>query len=260
MNDVDLRTALHRDADLVGEPSPDLLDQLLQRRRHQNRQRAGVLAAVLGVVVIAAGIPVGTSLLAQSDSGPATETTVEVTPSITPEVTPTPATTPVPTPEVTPTPTPTAAVETEPAVPMLGPDGLGALKLGMSRAQAEATGLVGPFRNEPNSDRCLWRSALTGAPAGKGIVLHSETLGVATIDAYEGVRTPEGIAIGSSFAAVQSAYPDAEPMFPDFESSGHNGRVYTWARGSSQAVYRISFIDATVVQLTLQYANQDCYE
>ena len=76
MNDLDLRTALHRDAELVGSPSPDLLDQLVQRRRHQQRQRAGVFAAVLGVVVIAAGIPVGQSLLARSDSNPASETTV----------------------------------------------------------------------------------------------------------------------------------------------------------------------------------------
>jgi hypothetical protein len=90
MNDLDLRTALHRDADLVGSPSPDLLDQLVKRRRHQQRQRAGVLAAVLGVVVIAAGIPVGQSLLARSDTSPAGETKVAPTPSVTADVVPTP--------------------------------------------------------------------------------------------------------------------------------------------------------------------------
>jgi hypothetical protein len=95
MNDLDLRTALHRDADLVGEPSPDLLDQLVRRRQHQRRQRAGMLTSALAVVVIAAGIPIGTSLLARSDGGPATETTVNPTPSVphsaAPEVTPTTA-------------------------------------------------------------------------------------------------------------------------------------------------------------------------
>jgi hypothetical protein len=94
MNDLDLRTALHRDAELVGEPSPDLLDQLVQRRQHQRRQRAGMLTAGLAVVVIAAGIPIGTSLLARSDGGPATETTVVLTPSVTPEAVPTPTPTP----------------------------------------------------------------------------------------------------------------------------------------------------------------------
>ncbi|GAA3185238.1 hypothetical protein GCM10010531_44320 [Blastococcus jejuensis] len=125
MNDQDLRTALHRDAELVGAPSPDLLDQLVQRRQHQRRQRAGIVSAVAAVVVIAAGIPVGSSLLARSDGGPAGPTTVEVTPSVTPEVTPTPAVTPAPTPEATPTPTPqatptptsTAASRTNPPSP-----------------------------------------------------------------------------------------------------------------------------------------------
>ena len=263
MNDLDLRTALHRDAELVGSPSPDLLDQLVQRRRHQQRQRAGVFAAVLGVVVIAAGIPVGQSLLARSDSNPASETTVAPTPSVTPEVAVTPS---VP-PDVMPTPTaasttaetpaasvpPPADVTPVSAAPVLGPDGLGSLKLGMNRDEAEATGLVEPFRNEPNSGTCLWRSALEGAPAGEGTVLHSETLGVATIDAYAGVQTPEGIAIGSSLAAVQSAYPN-------FRLNALFGRGQAPVPGNDQAVYRIVIADGKVVELTLQYGHQDCYE
>ena len=87
MNDLDLRTALHRDADLVGEPNPDLLGQLAVRRDKQRRQRAGMLAAALGVVVIAAGIPVGSSLLTQSDPGPAVEITGPA-PTVTPEPSP----------------------------------------------------------------------------------------------------------------------------------------------------------------------------
>jgi hypothetical protein len=108
MNDLDLRTALHRDADLVGSPSPDLLDQLVRRRQLQRRQRAGMLTSALAVVVIAAGIPISTSLLARSDSGPATETTVDPTPTVSVEVTPTP--TPVPTPEVNPSTAPETSV------------------------------------------------------------------------------------------------------------------------------------------------------
>jgi hypothetical protein len=96
MNDLDLRTALHRDAELVGSPSPDLLDQLAQRRQDQWRRRAGVCTAVLGMVVIAAGIPVGQSLLHRSDGGPADETTVVPTPPVAPGISPIPTPTPAP--------------------------------------------------------------------------------------------------------------------------------------------------------------------
>jgi hypothetical protein len=119
MNDLDLRTALHRDADLVGEPSPDLLDQLVQRRQRQRRQRAGMLTSALAVVVIAAGIPVGSSLLARSDGSPASETTVDdPTPSVTPEILPTtaPATLPVP------VPVPEPEVQAPAADPVTCPD------------------------------------------------------------------------------------------------------------------------------------------
>jgi hypothetical protein len=75
MNDLDLRAALDRDADLVGEPSPDLLDQLLRRRQHQRRQRATLVGAVAAVVLVAAGVPVGVSLAARSHAAPATGST-----------------------------------------------------------------------------------------------------------------------------------------------------------------------------------------
>jgi hypothetical protein len=262
MNDLDLRTALHRDADLVGEPAPDLLDQLVQRRQHQRRQRAGMLTAGLAVVLIAAGIPVGAAFMTRSEGAPAAHTTVAPTPSVTPEVVA--PTTPAP-PSSAPTSsaaaTLTATPEPDSAAPVLGPDGLGSLKLGMSRDEAEATGLVGPFRNEPNSDQCLWRSALTGAPADEGVVLHSETLGVATIDAYPGVRTPEGITFGSSLAAVRSAYPGFHMFDPTaVDSNLQTGRGYSPVPGNSEAVYRIVVDDGKVVELTLQYVRQNCYE
>ncbi|MBB3676950.1 hypothetical protein [Modestobacter versicolor] len=90
MNDTDLTAALHRDADLVGDPSPHLLEQLTRRREHQRRQRAGLLAATLGVVVIAAGIPLGGALMNSSDGGPATDP-VAPTPSISTPAPPPPA-------------------------------------------------------------------------------------------------------------------------------------------------------------------------
>lgn len=140
----------------------------------------------------------------------------------------------------------------------LGPDGVGALKLGMTRTQAEATGLVAPFKNEPNSDVCLWRSrlvgaGLAGAPDAGGLVLHSERLGVATIDAYAGMKTPEGIGLGSSVAAVGRAYPG-------FTVTTGLGRGYAKVPGNSKAVYRIGVNNGVVDELTLQFSDQDCYE
>ena len=98
MNDLDLRAALHRDADLVGDPSPDLLDQLVDRRRHQQRRRTTALVAAAAVVVLAAGIPIGTSFLTRSDGAPATQSpmpTITATPSVSPE--PAPESSPAPT-------------------------------------------------------------------------------------------------------------------------------------------------------------------
>lgn len=91
MNDLDfggdLRAALDRDADLVGEPAADLLDQLLRRRAHQRRQRTALMGAVAAMVVIAAGIPIGVSLAASSAPAPATQP-IAPTPSVTQHVVP----------------------------------------------------------------------------------------------------------------------------------------------------------------------------
>jgi hypothetical protein len=138
MNDLDLRAALHRDADLAGEPAPDLLDQLVRRRVHQRRRRTAVLATVAGVLVIGAGIPVGQSFLTSSDTHPATQTTVDPTPS----VAPTPSVSPeAPPPAATPAPTtpPTAAVSTSPAMDPDPPCDWDAMKAAMPADTAEHT-------------------------------------------------------------------------------------------------------------------------
>ena len=90
MNDLDLRAALHRDAALAGEPPADLLDQLVRRRTDQRRRRAGTLGGIAAVVVLAAGIPIGASVLGASDvdpAVPATRPTTEAVPSGVPPTT-----------------------------------------------------------------------------------------------------------------------------------------------------------------------------
>jgi hypothetical protein len=136
---------------------------------------------------------------------------------------------------------------------VFGPDGVGALELGMDRDEAVANGAVAPLAIEPDSG-CLAHTALSGAPADQGLVHVSSNLGVAAIEAYPGVSTPEGIAIGSPVAVVDQAYPDWDP-------SDQVMRGYAPVPGNDAAHYRIAFDDAGAVrELTLQLVDQDCYE
>jgi hypothetical protein len=69
MNGSDLRDALRRDAELVGEPPTDLLERVEDLRRRSKRRRAGVVASALGVALVVAAIPVGGALLDQPAGG-----------------------------------------------------------------------------------------------------------------------------------------------------------------------------------------------
>ena len=150
-----------------------------------------------------------------------------------------------------------AATETAPpapTAPVLGADGFGALKLGMDRDQAVASGAVAPSGFDPASEGCAPSAALSSAPTGEGIVFVSANLGVAAIEAYPGVRTPEGIGIGSPVTAVDAAYPG-------WDFSDHLMKGWAHVPGNDAAYYRIAFDDdRTVTEVTLQFVNQDCYE
>jgi hypothetical protein len=136
---------------------------------------------------------------------------------------------------------------------VLGPDGLGPLKLGMSAAEAAGTGLVPAITSEPSPGGCVW-SELSGAPDGEeAYAVHSATYGVAAVDAYAGVRTPEGISLGSPVTAVEQAYPD-------WRLDEGTSRGYARVPGNGQFVYRIAADAGAVTDLTLQHGQQDCYE
>lgn len=254
MNDLALRTALHRDADLVGEPSPDLLDQLVRRRQQQRRKRAGILAAAAAVVLIGGGIPVVSSLTMGSHDAPATQTTIPSTPPTPTEAAPTTSAAPAPSSSADPTTVP-ASPEPEPAALVLGPDGLGPLKLGMSPSEAEATGMVRPWGEDwPDTFGCRPLFRLGDDPAGTSAVWWSDALGVAAIHLEEGVQTPEGIMIGSPLAEVEQAYPG-------WDHSYHVQRGVAPVTGRADQTYRIAFSEGgKVTELTLQYAMHGCYE
>jgi hypothetical protein len=154
MNDLDLRTALHRDADLVGAPSPDLLEQLGQRRQQQSRQRGGIAAAVLGVVAIAAGIPIGQSLMTRADVGPATE----VTPTVATEVSSAPA---------TPTPTVTAPTSVVPAQTSAADSSAAAEAAASAAAAAEAAAAEAAAAQAAASEAAASEAAASEAAASE---------------------------------------------------------------------------------------------
>ncbi|GGO08870.1 hypothetical protein [Micromonospora parathelypteridis] len=130
---------------------------------------------------------------------------------------------------------------------VLGPKGIGSLKLGMTRQQATATGMLRPFAI---TERCSF-SFLRAAPTEEGTVTHSPTLGIAAIDVWPGIRTPEGLGIGMSSAEVLRIYP----AYREGVNAG-----YATTPGNDKAVYRIATKNGKVTALTLQFKNQDCYE
>ncbi|GAA2625449.1 hypothetical protein [Paractinoplanes durhamensis] len=86
---------------------------------------------------------------------------------------------------------------------VLGPTGLGRLKLGMSPADAGAAKLVtiDPDWTKTGTAKCL-------AVSSHGNRAHfARDHGLAAITAASTVRTPEGIGVGASVADVSRAYP-----------------------------------------------------
>jgi hypothetical protein len=147
--------------------------------------------------------------------------------------------------------------------PNLGPEGYGALKLGMTKAQARATGLVtglgagdagecgGPGDGRLHGGDPADRDSLPG-----WLAFSSRSNRLVAIYAIPGVRTPEGIGLGSTYDELHAAYPAWEAIGPD----PTNGRRGVDVRGNPDAHYRIVVRDHKVRQLSLDSDEQDCYE
>jgi hypothetical protein len=132
----------------------------------------------------------------------------------------------------------------------LGPLGYGALRLGMTKEQALATGLLTPFEDSDGCDGADLKD-------GGGGALLSPTLGVAAIEAGARVATPEGVRVGTSLSDLRRAYPEWRSVTgdPDPDTRGS-----TPVPGNSKARYRIETRDGKVLSVTLQLTNQNCYE
>lgn len=210
-------------------------------------------ALLLATVLLPAG------LLAAGCTSPTPVAGGAPSSAVAPSATPTssaPSSPPAPSPSIVPSSSGTATPR------ILGPNGFGALKLGMTEKAATATGLITSWRGTRGGEGCGLQAHLRGGSghdAGRsGTVLLSGSLGVATIDAYGDLRTPEGIHLGSSKAAVLRAYPDWRNAT---EQDPHaDGRGAAKVPGNSKAFYRIEIVRGKVFELTLQHKDQNCYE
>jgi hypothetical protein len=135
---------------------------------------------------------------------------------------------------------------------VLGPDGVGDLKLGMSLPAALGTGLLtGKSAVDPGGCDAGYRLKSTA----NSVIWFSADKKIIAIDAE--AATPEGITVGSSRADVKRAYPkynqvsDPEPM---------DGRGLAAVPGNSKAQFRIMIEDDKVTSVTLQSTEQGCYE
>jgi hypothetical protein len=137
-----------------------------------------------------------------------------------------------------------------------GPDGYGALKLGMTKAQAQATGLITGY-TDTSADQCP-TARLKGAPAGKdpqGRLMFSRNVGLVFIGAYGSMATPEGVHIGMTGKAMRVYYPDASVLEPQ----GDDGEYLESVPNNQNASYRIGVQNGTVTYMVLYSVHEDCF-
>ncbi|MEV0348228.1 hypothetical protein AB0H88_20850 [Nonomuraea sp. NPDC050680] len=132
----------------------------------------------------------------------------------------------------------------------LGPYGYGDLKLGMTASKARATGRI-VHKAVGDSARCTgWD--LKENPYGEyrvGMYI-SKKRGVAMIVAPPGLKTPQGIRLGSSKAQLKAAYPGLR--------RGPGGYPSATVPGNKKAFYMFYVSDDKVSGLSLVLATQDC--
>ncbi|GAA2989903.1 hypothetical protein [Actinokineospora diospyrosa] len=187
-------------------------------------------------------------------AAPAPTTTTQTTATQADAATPTPADVPAAVPVAPAAPSNTPAKPAAPAKPeaakrtaILGPDGFGSLKLGMTAEQALATGRILPQTPGGSPAPCTMYRA-PGQPDNSYSVGISDKDGVVLIFGYGGARTPEGIGIGSTRAQVKRAYPKLE------DGPNHSGAAVPGHPGTA---YGFAIVDDKVTQLWLD-RNQNC--
>ncbi|GGN95415.1 hypothetical protein GCM10010112_85650 [Actinoplanes lobatus] len=163
-----------------------------------------------------------------------------------------------PSPSVTPSPSPSAkptVTRTSAAPLVLGPLGLGKLRLGMTVKEAQATGMITGYHVVNYGANCGVADFRAGSKGG--VFFTPNEMGLSNIYAYGGISTPEGIRLGSTYQAVKEAYPDFVFVIDDRATEG-NGIADT--PGNSKARYAITIDNGKVTALGLGAEGQLCQE
>lgn len=153
-----------------------------------------------------------------------------------------PTSAPAGAPDTTPAITPAASTPAD----ALGPTGYGPLTLGMSYKLATATGQV-------TSD--AHGTHLAGHPDA-GLCL-SRTDGLMAIFLGKGMRTSEGLRIGSSAARLRHLYPDLTPY--GVAEAGHSSGIFRAPAGDGDW-YEIDVDHQRVSVVILRQDHQTCFE
>ncbi|MBO3749826.1 hypothetical protein J5X84_27410 [Streptosporangiaceae bacterium NEAU-GS5] len=131
-----------------------------------------------------------------------------------------------------------------------GPFGYGGLKLGLSAKKAKATKKIVRVKGDAVDHKYCTGWTLKRHGKGPVDLYISKKLGVAVIFAPKGVKTPQGIKIGSTLKQVKKAYPKLETH------PGEN--PYADAPGNSKAYYYFNMYKGKVYELSLVLRGQDC--
>ncbi|MEW9552657.1 hypothetical protein [Nonomuraea sp. NPDC050783] len=144
----------------------------------------------------------------------------------------------------------TAASAQAAAAPTLGPYGYGSVKLGMTAKQAAATGKV--VKKLSGGEGCSgWDLKKFATPKDAVGIYISPRVGLAAIFAAKGMRTPEGIRIGSTAKQVKAAYPKIKKDF-------HGYYVIT-VPGNKKAYYSFGVTRGKVTEYGIALKKQDCF-
>jgi hypothetical protein len=206
-SDADIKDLLNSTVDArLGPQRPAPPFNPGQARKRRSRKLSSWTAPLLAAaaVVVVSG---GTFLFAGHGSGHRSGPALAPPATVLPSMSPSPSGTPSPTgstessaPATTTTPAQPTSASTAVDAKAVTFDGVGNLKLGMTRSQLEAAGYTG----SPTTDGCVSFQAASGvvitlAP-GQDAVVAISTLNDPTYQTVEGIR------VGSSFAQLQSGY------------------------------------------------------
>ncbi|MFI6393317.1 hypothetical protein ACIBHY_40345 [Nonomuraea sp. NPDC050547] len=134
--------------------------------------------------------------------------------------------------------------------PALGPHGYGSVKLGMTLKQATATGAV--VKKLPGNGGCSgWDLKSFPTPKDSVGVYISPKVGLAAIFAAKGMKTPEGIRIGSTTKQVKAAYPRVKKDV--------HGFYVTTVPGNKKAYYTFGLTRGKVTEYGIALNKQDCF-